>query len=376
MNTSIASNWRPHSRALYAFLIAIAALWVMPRNAQAQRAMIHEAKLVQTNLVSDIPGLATITDPALKNPWGVSHSSTSPFWVSNQGTSTTTLYAVTDETNVVKVKAVNPPTGNVAIPTTAAGPQGPTGQVNNTNTSSFPVGKGGDNGSALFIFANLNGTISAWDKGPTAFIQVTTPGAVYTGLTINGAQTRLYAADNVPPGRIDVFDSSFTPVSLGSGAFVDPSLPTGLVPFNVQDIAGDVYVVYAPAGRPNQQFAPLGAGAVAVFDEDGNFIKELVAGSRLAAPWGITFAPPGFRRFSNDLLVGNFSYLHSEINAFIPSNGKLHGTIPINTSGLPAGGLWAIEFGVGGNNGSPDVLYFADGISGEADGLFGAITSH
>ena len=375
MNTSIASNWRPRSRALYAFLIAIAALWVMPRNAQAQRGKIHEAKLVQTNLVSDIPGLATITDSALVNPWGVSHSSTSPFWVSNQGTNTTTLYGVTDETNVMKVIAVNPPTGNIAIPKTAAGPQGPTGQVNNTNSSSFPVGKGGDGGSAFFIFANLNGTISAWDKGPTAFIQVTTPGAVYTGLAINRAQTRLYAADNAT-GGIDLFDSSFGPVSLGSGAFVDPSLPTGLVPFNVQDIAGDVYVVYAPAGRPNQQTAPLGAGAVAVFDEDGNFIKELVAGSRLAAPWGIIFAPPGFRRFSNDVLVGNFSYLHSEINAFIPANGNLHGTIPINTGGLPAGGLWTIEFGVGGNNGSPDVLYFADGINGEADGLFGAITSH
>ena len=375
MNTSIASNWRPHSCALYAFLIAIAVLWVMPRNAQAQRGKIHEAKLVQTNLVSDIPGLATITDPALKNPWGVSHSSTSPFWVSNQGTSTTTLYGVTDETNVIKVTGVNPPTGNIAIPTTAAGPQGPTGQVNNTNISSFPVGKGGDGGSAHFIFANLNGTISAWDTGPMAFIQVTIPGAVYTGLAINRAHTRLYAANNAS-GRIDVFDSSFTPVSLGSGAFVDPKLPTGLVPFNVQDIRGDIYVVYAPAGRPNQQFAPLGAGAVAVFHEDGKFIKELVAGSRLAAPWGITFAPPGFRRFSNDLLVGNFSYLHSEINAFIPANGKLHGTIPINTGGLPAGGLWAIGFGVGGNNGSPDVLYFSDGINGEADGLFGAITAH
>jgi uncharacterized protein (TIGR03118 family) len=375
MNTSIASNWRPHSRALFAFLIVIAALWVTPRNAQAQRGRIHEAKLVQTNLVSDIPGLATITDPALKNPWGVSHSSTSPFWVSNQGTNTATLYGVTDETNVMKVTVVNPPTGNIAIPTTAAGPQGPTGQVNNTNTSSFPVGHGGDGGSAHFIFANLNGTISAWDTGPMAFIQVTTSGAVYTGLAINSAQTRLYAADNAT-GGIDVFDSSFTPVSLGSGAFIDPSLPTGLVPFNVQDIGGDVYVVYAPAGLANQRNAPLGAGAVAVFDEDGNFIKELVAGSRLAAPWGITFAPPGFRRFSNDVLVGNFSFLHSEINAFIPANGKLHGTIPINTGGLPAGGLWSIEFGVGGNNGSPDVLYFSDGINGEADGLFGVITSH
>ena len=137
---------------------------------------------------------------------------------------------------------INAPAGFVKIPTTGAGPQGPTGQVNNTNTSSFPVNGGGDGKSAHFIFANLNGTISAWDTGPTAFIQVTTPGAVYTGLAINGAQTRLYAADDVPPGRIDVFDSSFAPVGLAAGAFVDPSLPAGLVPFNVQNIGGDIYV--------------------------------------------------------------------------------------------------------------------------------------
>jgi len=337
----------------------------------------EDAELVQTNLVSDIPGLATITDPELHNPWGVSHSPTSPFWVSNQGTSTATLSAVTDETNVSKIN-INPPAGFVAIPKTLTGPQGPTGQVNNTNTACFPVSvsSGGDGGSAHFIFANLNGTISAWDKGTTAFIQVTTRGAVYTGLAINGAQTRLYAANDVPPGRIDVYDCSFKPVNLGPDAFKDPSLPTGLVPFNVQHISGDVYVTYAPAGLQNMRQAPLGAGAVAIFDEDGNFIQELVSGSRLAAPWGITIAPPGFRRFSNDVLVGNFSFLHSEINAFIPSNGKLHGTIPIDTGGKPPGGLWAIEFGVGGSNGSPDVLYFADGINGEMDGLFGAITSH
>src|SRR6516164_8941562 len=161
--------------------IAVGASWAGGLRAQ-------EAKLVQTNLVSDIPGLATITDPALKNPWGVSHSSMSPFWVSNQGTNTTTLYGVTDETTVTKVPING--TGIVNIPTTPAGPQGPTGQVNNTNISSFPV-NGGDRDSAHFIGANLNGTISAWDKGPTAFIQVTTTGAVYTGLAINGAQTRL-----------------------------------------------------------------------------------------------------------------------------------------------------------------------------------------
>ena len=87
-----------------------------------------------------------------------------------------------------------------------------------------------------FIFANLNGTISAWDTGPTAFIQVTTPGAVYTGLAINGAQTRLYAANGAGTGGVDVFDSTFAPLSLAADAFVDPSLPTPLA--RMQGAAG------------------------------------------------------------------------------------------------------------------------------------------
>jgi hypothetical protein len=180
---------------------------------------------VQTNLVSDISGLAKITDSQLVNPWGVSHLATSPFWTSNQGTNTATLYAVTNGTNVNKVP-INPPSGVVLIPLTSGGPQGPTGQVSNSNAASFPVKNGGDGGFARFIFANLNGTISAWDGGPTAFVQATTAGAVYTGLTINGAQTRLYAV-NAVSGGIDVFDSTFSPLSLGSGAFVDPFLPAG-----------------------------------------------------------------------------------------------------------------------------------------------------
>ena len=118
---------------LKALLVTSAAVGAL--NAGALRA--EEAKLVQTNLVSDIAGLATITDAELVNPWGVSHSPTSPFWVSNQGKNTATLYAVTDETNVKKVPING--TGIVNIPKTAAGPQGPTGQVNNANTSSFLV---------------------------------------------------------------------------------------------------------------------------------------------------------------------------------------------------------------------------------------------
>ena len=369
------------SRPFAVAALAIGALTLSALQTQGAE-QTQGADLTQTNLVSDIPGLAKITDPQLVNPWGVSHSPTgSPFWISNQGKNSSTLYMVTDKTTVTKVN-INPPNGFVVIPcappavpcTTAPG-QGPTGQVNNTNTSSFPV-SGGDGKFAHFIFANLNGTISAWDTGPTAFVQNSgAAGTVYTGLAINLAQTRLYAA-NTSLGRIDVFDSNFHAFSLGADRFVDPSLPTGLVPFNVQNIGGDIYVTYAPAGRPAQINAPLGAGAVAIFDEDGNFIRELVSGSRLAAPWGITIAPPGFRRFSNTVLVGNFSFLHSEINAFIPSNGKLHGTITIDTGGQPAGGLWALAFGESGSNGSPDVLYFTDGINGETHGLFGAIAAH
>ena len=344
--------------------IAVGALWAGALHAQV-------ADFNQVNLVSDIPGLATITEPKLVNPWGSSHSSTSPFWTSNQGTQTATLFAVADRTTVTKVN-INPPAGDVLIPPTATG--GPTGQVSNVNTSSFRVNNGGDGNSAHFIFANLNGTISAWDAGPTAFIQVTTPGATYTGLAINGAQTRLYAANGAATGSVDVFDSTFAPLSLAADAFVNPALPAGLVPFNVQEIGGNVYVAYAPAGRPAQISAPLGAGAVAIFDEDGNFITQLITGGRLAAPWGMTLAPAGFGRFINHLLVGNFSFLNSGINAFDPTTGKFRGTIPIDVGkGHTPGGLWTLEFGVGGSNGDPNTLYFTEGINGEADGLFGAI---
>ncbi len=330
---------------------------------------------VQTNLVSDIPELASITDDGLVNPWGISHSATSPIWISDQGTSLTNLWTVTGQTNVSKQTAVNPPTGNITIPTFGSGPaQGPTGQVNNGNASSFLL-TNGDNGSARFMFANLNGTISGWDGGPTAIIQATTTGAVYTGLAINTAQTQLYAANDAGAGSVDVFDSSFTKVTT-PGAFTTPAdvAALNLVPFNVQDINGKVYVTYAPSGLGNQRNADHGAGAVVVFNEDGTSPEILILDSNLAAPWGVALAPDGFGEFGGDLLVGNFSFLHSEINAFDPTTGALRGTIPIDDGGNGAGGLWALNFGIGGSNGDPNTLYFTDGIAGETHGLFAAIT--
>lgn len=339
------------------------------------------ATYVQTNLVSDISGLAEATDPHLVNPWGVSFRLGSPFWVSDQGTNSTTLYSVTDSTDVN-----NPvPVFTVNIPTTETGPQGPTGQVSNTNVESFKL-TDGNLMSASFIFADLNGTISAWNPslgtdGSTAHIEVTTPGAVYTGLAVNEAHTMLYAA-NDSAGTIDVFNSSFDPVDLGDHAFRTPGqiAARGLVPFNVTDIGGDVYVTYAPAGRAAQTTAGPGEGAVAVFTESGKLEPHgvLLGGPHtpLASPWGVAIAPNDFGQFSGDLLVGNFSFLDSEINAFDPQTHKLAGTIPISAgSGHTPGGLWTLTFGGGGNDGSPTTLYFTDGIDGETHGLFGAMTS-
>jgi uncharacterized protein (TIGR03118 family) len=338
-----------------------------------------DSLFAQTNLVSDILGLAAITEPELHNPWGISHNATSPFWISNQGTNTTNLFAVTAGNTVTKAAPLNTD-GNIVIPPGGSGAVGPTGQVANTNTSSFAVGNGGNNASANFIFANLNGTISAWNGGQTAFIQVTTPGASYTGLAINQAQTQLYAA-NSAAGRIDVFNGSFQPVNNGAFATPAPIKAHDLVPFNVQTLSnGDVAVTYAPAGRPAQIAANPATGpavgAVAIFDTTGTTVKQTILGNPntpLAAPWGITLAPASFGPFANDLLVGNFSFVASEINAFDPLTGAFLGTIPFSIGSNMPGGLWSLGFGTGGSNGSPNTLFFTDGINGEMDGLFGAI---
>jgi uncharacterized protein (TIGR03118 family) len=335
---------------------------------------------LQTNLVSDIPGEAQVTDPNLKNPWGVSESTTSPFWVSDQATGKSTLYIVKNGT-VTAAGLV------VSIPTTQAGPQGPTGQVSTGQITTGPndflisTAVGGNGNKASFIFADLNGTIDAWNSGTTAIKVQTTAGAVYTGLAIGNTASGnfLYAANDAGRGSIDVFDSKFAPVTLGTGGFGtfrDPLLPTdlNLVPFNVEDIGGNIYVAYAPSGRPNQTGAVEGQGAVAIFDTTGHFVRQLIVGSELAAPWGMAMAPATFGKFGGDLLVGNFAYNVSEINAFNPTTGSFVGTVtsPTGTE-FQNQALWYIGFGNGGNGGDKNTLYFAAGINAEKDGLFGQI---
>ena len=44
------------------------------------------------NLVSNVPGVGVHTDSNLKNGWGIAAGPTSPIWVANNGTGTSTLY--------------------------------------------------------------------------------------------------------------------------------------------------------------------------------------------------------------------------------------------------------------------------------------------
>lgn len=335
---------------------------------------IAQAQFKQTDLVSDISGLAAITDPNLKNTWGVAAiPGASPFWIDNQGTSTSSLYSVTGSTGVAPVNLNGAPGTNfAAIPGV-----GPTGIVANSGTSFGIAG-----GPALFIFANLNGSISAWNgsninsaTNNASTVVATTAGASYTGLAVNSTGTLLYAANDEGTGSINVFSSSFAPTT-HTGDFTDPNLPAGFVPFNVEDIGGTVYVTYAPAGHTAQTMATAGEGVVATFTESGTFIKNLVTGGPLASPWGMAIAPDGFGALGGDLLVGNFSAADGDvINVFNSTTGTFVTSIDINPgAGNTAGGLWDLMFGGGGPSGNPLTLYFSDGINGEKDGLFGAIT--
>ena len=72
------------------------------------------------------------------------------------------------------------------------------------------------------------------------------------------------------------------------------------------------------------------------------------------------------------MLVGNFSYDHNEINAFDPTTGMLKGTIQTDDGGVPSG-LWALDFGTGGQNGNPTTLYVTDGTNQRERQVFGTI---
>jgi uncharacterized protein (TIGR03118 family) len=344
---------------------------------------------VQTNLVSDIPGMAATPDPHLKNPWGLSAGAKSPFWVSNNNDGTSTLY--TGQGAIVPL-VVTIPTNTITTPPTLGSP---TGTVANTFGSGFDVKPGDPTTSAFFLFDTEDGQIDAWAGGKTATVKVTNNNAGFKGLTLgtdSNGNNLLYAAD-FTQGTIDVYDQNFlqvqgaaggstgpSPIKL-KGNFNDPNLPKGYAPFNIQELNGNLYVEYAIFDPTTTEGLPgKGLGIVDVYSNDGVLLtpKHLIkSGGVLNAPWGVALAPANFGGFSNDLLVGNFG--DGRINAF-DSHGNFEGTLKLaNGQPFQEDDLWALRFGNGatdkaGNIVAPTTtLYFTAGINDEKDGLFGSL---
>ena len=322
---------------------------------------------VQQNLVSDVPGMAAFTDPNMVNPWGISQTATSPFWVSNHDKGNTTVYAGSG----------SPSTLVVTLPAANGTSQGvPTGQIPGNGTNFLlpaPNGK-----AASFIFATEDGTIEAWNgsAGTKAVIVAnnSSSGAVYTGIATSpsGGTPLVYAA-NFSSGNIDVFDTNFSPTTV-SGGFKDATLPSGFNPYNVWTLSGKVYVTYAKLSPDKvNSVAGAGNGFVNVFDANGNMLQRVVSNGPLNSPWGIAIAPANWGAFGGALLVGNFG--DGKINAFNLSTGASLGTLQ-DSKGNPIvnNGLWGILFG-NGRSADANTLYIVANINpnNASHGLFAAI---
>jgi len=291
--------------------------------------------------------VTNLTDPDLVNPWGISYSGGSPFWVSDNATGKSTLY---NTAGVKQGLVVSMPAGSEPV----------TGQVFN-NTSSFH----GDN----FLFATENGTIAGWRGalGTTAEQLFARAGAVYKGLAISSDKSTLYAA-NFASGAIDTYNSSGL-----VNNFTDPTAPSGYAPFNVQNLGGKLFVTFAQRSGIDDVAGP-GHGFVKVFDPVTSTYSGLVSQGVLNSPWGLALAPAGFGGFGGDLLVGNFG--DGQIHAYDPLTGALAGTLADkNGNPLVIDGLWGLTFGNGGNGGSVSSLYVTAGPNVETGGLFARIDS-
>jgi len=335
----------------------------------------------QTNLISNIPGMAATTDPNLVNPWGLSRGSTTPWWVSDNGAGVSTLYT---GAGVAASLVVTIPSGDP----TSNSPGNPTGQVFN-GTTDFQVTP---NNPARFIFATEDGTISGWNPtvtGTMAKIMVNTHGAsAFKGMTIatvkrpdGSLANQLYVAD-FKQGRVEMYDANFHRMGLSEDAFQDDRVPDGYAPFNVQNLGGNIYVSFAQQDSQKHDDVPgAGHGYVDVFTTTGHLLLRLQHGNWFNSPWGITQAPSDFGLFSHDLLVGQFG--SGQILVFNSTNGAFRGPLTDATDkAITIDGLWDIAFGSGipnasgvASSGPATTLFFTAGLNDEQDGLFGTITA-
>jgi uncharacterized protein (TIGR03118 family) len=288
---------------------------------------------------------ALVTDRAdaqLVNPWGLAASREGPWWVSNEGQSTSTLYASDGRKQALTVEV----------------PGGPTGVVFNGG-SGFVVHGNGVSGPARFIYACEDGMIRAWtptvprgwSREAVVAVDTGVSGTVFRGLTL--ARGKLYATD-FHNDRILVFDSKWRRV-LRPGAFVDRDKPAWYAPFGIQAIGDRIFVTYGYRAPVNGNDAPHG-GYVDEFDLDGRLIARVGHTDELDEPWGIALAPRAFGSFGGDLLVANFG--SGQINAYRRQEGgwTLHGRLPVTVHGV-----WGIAFGTGGMSGRRTTLFYAAG---------------
>lgn len=329
------------------------------------------SQYVRTDLVSDIAGVATVTDANLVNPWGLAHAPAGAWWVNANGKGLSLVYdgAGNAGSNPFMV-TVQPPSGGTP-------PSAPSGIVFNPSTD-FAVTAGNP---AYFLFATEGGTINGWN--PTvlmghapAKVDQSAAGAVYKGLTLGslGGHNVIYAA-NFHAGTVDVYDTNFVSVvSLPTGAFTDPMVPAGYAPFNVANIGGLIYVAYAKQDAAAHDDVPgKGFGYVTVYNPDGSLVRRLQYGEWMNAPWAMVQATASFGDLSNMILVGNFG--SGSIAAFDPNTGALAGIMrDASSKALVIRGLWGLAFGNDGPAGPSSTLYFSAGIRAENHGLFGTLT--
>jgi uncharacterized protein (TIGR03118 family) len=325
----------------------------------------------QTNIVSNVPGLAIATDPKLINPWGLSLNPAGQFRVSDNGTGLSTVYDTDGNRLRTTVQVPLPPgsTSDAAAPT---------GNVLNT-TPDFVISGNGVSAPATNIFATEDGTIAAWNptvdkRHAVIAFDNSGAGAVYKALTLgSNAQGKFIYATNFFNGTVDVFDSHFQPAQL-AGSFSDPTIPDGFAPFGIRNVNGTLFVTYAKQNDArHDDVAGPGNGFIDEFDTDGNLIGRFASQGTLNSPHGIALAPADFGEFSNALLVANFG--DGRINAFDPATGRFLGQLAdAHNRPLTNVGIWGMTFGNGAGGTRTDTLYFAAGINGEQDGLLASIS--
>lgn len=297
---------------------------------------------VQTPVVSDQPGVAPVPDSNLVNPWGIAFGPTTPLWVADNGTSTSTLYS----TNPAAAK-------QPLVVTTQAGPTGTV--FNDTTEFALPDGT-----ASKFLFDSLSGQLSAWGGGTKTTTTATVPGAAFTGLALAHTDEGplLYAADAATTNVL-VYNGKWQLDSI----LKDRHLPAGLTTYNVAVNGKDVYVSYAPSPGVDSKVQ----GVIDVFNLHGQLERRLVTGGALHNPWGMVVAPHTWGKFAGALLVGNEH--GGQINAFDRNSGRFLGTVR-DASGQQIGedGLWGMAFG-NGVIGTPNDLVIAIGRDQYQHGL-------